>query len=99
MKNQGKSDKIFLSSSILHSTDDKITLYSFSSSRTRVRARVPTAMLIFCCHKCHTMGKIRPRNSRNSKQEMEVFSRCFGPCLSRCNDLFVKTDLLRTVII
>ena len=23
---------------------------------TRARARLPTAMLIFCCHKCHTRG-------------------------------------------
>ena len=23
-----------------------------------VRARIPTAMLFFCCHKCHTKGEI-----------------------------------------
>ena len=27
-------------------------------SRARVRTRIPTAMLFFCCHKCHTRGKI-----------------------------------------
>ena len=26
-------------------------------SRARVRTRIPTAMLFFCCHKCHTRGK------------------------------------------
>ena len=26
-------------------------------SRTRVCARIPTAILFFCCHKCHTMGE------------------------------------------
>ena len=29
----------------------------FSFLRTRVRARLPTAMLIFCCHICHTQGE------------------------------------------
>ena len=28
-------------------------------TREYTRARLPTAMLFFCCHKCHTWGKIR----------------------------------------
>ena len=54
VKNQGKSDKTFFFTLILHSEDNKLRLYLFSSSRTRVCARLPTAMLFFCCHKCHT---------------------------------------------
>ena len=26
-------------------------------SRPRICARIPTAMLFFCCHKCHTQGE------------------------------------------
>ena len=40
-------------------------------SRTRVHARLPTAMLIFCCHKCHTRRKIRRKNSSKSSRSAE----------------------------
>ena len=43
----------------------------FSFSRTRVRARIPTAMLIFCCHKCHTRRKIRRKNSSKFSRNAE----------------------------
>ena len=45
----------------------------FSFSRTRVRARLPTAMLIFCCHKCHTRRKIRKKNSSKFSRNAEKY--------------------------
>ena len=37
-------------------------------SRTRVGARVPTAMLFFCCHKCHTWMKTREKRERKCRK-------------------------------
>ena len=41
-------------------------------SRTRVHARLPTAMLIFCCHKCHTRRKIPRENSSKLSKIAEI---------------------------
>ena len=40
--------------------------------RTRVHARLPTAMLIFCCHKCHTRRKIPRENSSKLSKIAEI---------------------------
>ena len=42
-----------------------------SVSRTHIRARIPTAILIFCCHKCHTRRKIRRKNSSKFSRNAE----------------------------
>ena len=70
-KNQGKSDKIFFYTIFLRSVDDKTLHRCTFLSRTRVHARLPTAMLIFCCHKCHTRRKIRRKNSSKFSQDTE----------------------------
>ena len=46
----------------------------FSFSRTRVRARLPTAMLIFCCHKCHTRENLegKPEQILEGRRERET---------------------------
>ena len=46
----------------------------FSVSRTRVRARLPTAMLIFCCHKCHTRENLegKPEQILEGRRERET---------------------------
>ena len=36
--------------------------HTHTSAHTRVRARFPTAMLFFCCHKCHTRSKFGWKN-------------------------------------
>ena len=50
--------------------------FSMVSSRVRV-ARLSTAMLFFCCHKCHT-GKEKERKIRiKQRNEKSVFRYCF----------------------
>ena len=39
----------------------------------RVYARIPTAMLFFCCHKCHTRRKIRRKNSSKFSRNAEKY--------------------------
>ena len=39
---------------------------------TRTCARLPTAMLFFCCHKCHTPRKRWTKNSRKFSETQEV---------------------------
>ena len=41
---------------------------NFTHTHTRVRARLPTAMLFFCCHKCHTRSKLGWKNGLFSRQ-------------------------------
>ena len=65
----------------------------FSFSRTRVRARLPTAMLIFCCHKCHTRGKFGGKNRANfggRKKEKNDFWSSFQPIFSLWNSCLLK---------
>ena len=40
--------------------------------RVRTCARLPTAMLFFCCHKCHTPRKKWTKNSRKFSETQEV---------------------------
>ena len=68
-------------------------LVVFSVSRTRVRARLPTAMLIFCCHKCHTRGKFGGKNRANfggRKKEKNDFWSSFQPIFSLWNSCLLK---------
>ena len=39
--------------------------------RTRMCARLPTAMLFFCCHKCHTPTNRWTKNSRKFSETQE----------------------------
>ena len=85
---------------VLYNVDDKISLIVFLDSRTRVRARLPTAMLIFCCHKCHTKGKFWWKNwpflegrKRNKNDFWLAFSVCFPPL----SPLFIKIYQKNTV--
>ena len=57
----------------MHSVDDKTLHRCTFLSRTRVRARLPTAMLIFCCHKCHTRRKIRRKSSSKFSRNAEKY--------------------------
>ena len=53
-------------------------------SRTR-SARIPTAMLFFCCHKCHTRTKIVEKKAEKftgESDEKRVFP-CCVLCVSR----------------
>ena len=52
-------------------------------SRARVGAHVPTAIVFFCCHKCHTEGKFGRKGGENKvgnatkrKKENRVFQGC-----------------------
>ena len=65
----------------------------FSFSRTRVRARLLTAMLIFCCHKCHTRGKFGGKNRANfggRKKEKNDFWLTLSVCFPPLNPVSVK---------
>ena len=55
-KSRKKWQNIFLSLCFVWWSWQNGASSCFSVSRTRVCARLPTAMLIFCCHKCHTRG-------------------------------------------
>ena len=66
----------------------------------RVCARLPTAMLIFCCHKCHTKEKFWWKNrpfwegrKRNKNDFWLAFSMCFLPL----SPLFIKIHQKHTV--
>ena len=52
--------------------------------RVRTCARLPTAMLFFCCHKCHTPRKRSTKNSRKFC-EMQDVKRAFRYLLQRTN--------------
>ena len=61
---------------------------------TRVRARLPTARLFFCCHKCHTRSKFEWKNLlffRQWRRETKPFSGSYSVYVRHLNHAFVKT--------
>ncbi len=44
----------------------------------RKRARIPTAMLVFCCHKCHTRDRCRKKivEKMAEKSTRESYEKC-----------------------
>ena len=81
-KNLEKSDKIFFWGFVLRGEVAKMTLLRIPLSHVRAYARLPTAMLIFCCHKCHTRenleGKIKQflEGGREIKMTFDSRYRC-----------------------
>ena len=49
---------------------------------TRKRARLPTAILFFCCHKCHTRDRSEKRSWQKYRKRREEKHRFFN-CQSR----------------
>ena len=82
MKNQGKSDKTFFYILVLHNVDDKISLIVFFVSRTSVRARLPTAMLIFAVTSVTQRGNFDGKTDQFLEEGKEI-EKDFGSC-SRC---------------
>ena len=46
----------------------RTTSHAHIRAHIRVYARLPTAMLFFCCHKCHTRSKLGWKNGLFSRQ-------------------------------
>ena len=70
----------------------KIIVYDFLV-RVRTCARLPTAMLFFCCHKCHTPRKRWTKNSRKFSETQEE-KRDFRYLLPRTNPTRITSLLI-----
>ena len=73
-KSRKKRQNIFLYLYFVWYRWQNIGSSCFSVSRTRARARLPTAMLIFCCHKCHTRENLegKPEQILEGRRERET---------------------------
>ena len=65
-------------------------------SRTRVGARIPTAILFFYCHKCHTWGKTRKIGRENAGKMREIPEKDprENPCFSMLSSVLRKRCLI-----
>ena len=64
-------------------------------SRARVGARIPTAMLFFCCHKCHTWKKKEEKAEKKCRKNAGEYRKKSREkqCLSMSSCVYLEDSI------